>query len=183
MDGSGKSTVANTIKDRLEAEGRSVLIITHPNRETRIGRLQAAFLLKEGKPALLMSIVLYVMDVLHSLTVMKRNKGGYDDVIFVRYSMAVAYLPDDLCKKAYNMICHILPYPDSRIFVDVDPEVAMKRILARGEELEVFETVEKLDKVRRRMLSISEDWTIVDNSRGLDDLMTGVDEIFRSMTK
>ena len=50
------------------------------------------------------------------------------------------------------------------ILVDIDPKEAMSRILSRGEELEMFETEEKLTSVRRRMLSISDDWKIIDNN-------------------
>ncbi len=34
MDGSGKSTIAEMIRCRLEAEDRKVLVITLPNRNT-----------------------------------------------------------------------------------------------------------------------------------------------------
>ena len=74
--------------------------------------------------------------VLHSLDVKRWHSKGYDDVIFVRYSMAAAYLPESLCGKAYEIIEKILPVPDVKVFVDIDAKVAMERILARGEELE-----------------------------------------------
>ena len=54
--------------------------------------------------------------------------------------------------------------PDVKVFVDVDSKTAMERILERGEELEIYETEEKLDKTRRKMQSITEGWIVVDNS-------------------
>ncbi len=175
MDGSGKSTVAEHIGERLRAEGRDVLILPHPNRDTRVGRMGHRLLQTEGKPALVMAIVFYVMDVLRSLCIVKR--GGHDDYVFVRYSMAVAYLPDDLCVFAYRVIERILPTPDLKLIVDVDSDVAMGRIRSRGEDLEVFETGEKLAKVRRRMLSISDGWVIVDNNGDLAHLLDQVDAV------
>ena len=43
MDGSGKSTVAGILKGELEARGRSVLVIAHPNRDTVVGRMELRF--------------------------------------------------------------------------------------------------------------------------------------------
>lgn len=171
MDGSGKSTVAGILADKLESEGRTVLVIAHPNRAIRIGRLELAFLRGDSRLDVILSTLLYIADVLHSLCVMRGRRGRrYDDVIFVRYIMAVAYLPDGLCGRAYRVIERLLPMPDVKVLVDVDPQTAMDRIRGRGEEMEVFETVERLATVRRRMLSLSDGWTVLDNGSGTDDL-------------
>ncbi len=175
MDGSGKSTVADNIRQRLEAEGRNVLVIEHPSRSTRTGHIGHTLLQKEGKPALVMAIGFYIADVVRSLTIMKR--GTYDDYIFVRYSMAVAYLPDKLCNLAYEVIKRVLPTPDVKILVDVDPEIAMGRISVRGEDLEVFETVEKLAKTRRRMLGIDDGWVPLDNNGNIDCTVSEIDRV------
>ena len=156
MDGSGKSTAAGILADKLESEGRTVLVIAHPNRATRIGRLELAFLRGDSRLDVILSTLLYIADVLHSLCVMRGRRGrGYDDVIFARYIMAVASLPDGLGGRAYRVIGRLLPMPDVKVLVDVDPQTAMDRIRGRGEEMEVFETVERLATVRRRMLSLS----------------------------
>ena len=170
MDGSGKSTVAEMIRSRLESEGRSVAVFTHPSRDTVIGRLSLRYLTKEGKAALLCSTAFYIMDILRSLFIMRRGRRRYDDVIFVRYIMAVSYIPERLCRPAYTLISHILPMPDVAVLVDVDPSTALDRICCRGEELEVFETVERLETVRRRMLSLSDGWFVLDNCGGTRDL-------------
>ena len=171
MDGSGKSTAAGILADKLESEGRTILVIAHPNRATRIGRLELAFLRGDSRLDVILSTLLYIADVLHSLCVMRGRRGRrYDDVIFVRYIMAVAYLPDGLCGRAYRVIERLLPMPDVKVLVDVDPQTAMDRIRGRGEEMEVFETVERLATVRRRMLSLSDGWTVLDNGSGTDDL-------------
>lgn len=171
MDGSGKSTVAGIIARNLESRGRRVAVITHPNRDTKIGRAELSMLRKEGKVAMLASTSLYIIDILHSLR-MRRGKAlrGYDDVIFVRYSMAVAYLSDRLCGTAYRVITCILPVPDVTVLMDVDPRTAMDRIRDRGEDLEMFETIEKLESVRRRMLSVSDGWIVIENTGDVAEL-------------
>ena len=169
MDGCGKSTVANIIRDELESRGRKVLVIEHPNKNIVIGRLERAFLEGDSKMHIMMSTVCYIGDVMHSLiTVRGRKYRDYDDIIFVRYSMAVAYISDGLCKTAYDVITRILPTPDVKVLVDVEPEMALSRILSRGENLEVFETDDKLRIVRKRMLSISDGWAVIDNSGDIE---------------
>ena len=183
MDGSGKSTVAGILKGELEVRGRSVLVIAHPNCDTVVGRMELRFLRGDGRLDVIMSTILYVADVLHSLRVMRGRKGrGYDDVIFVRYIMAVAYLPDGMCDRAYGAISRILPMPETKVLVDVDPQVAMGRIFDRGEDLEVFETVERLSAVRERMLRLSDGWEVIDNGSNPEDLAERVRGIIGRMS-
>jgi dTMP kinase len=164
MDGSGKTTSSDFIREQLTEEGRKVLEITHPNQGTPYGRKAAKYLLRDGKAAVMVSTFYYILDVLHSLRVKRKHGKEYDDIIFVRYSLAAAYLPERLCRLAYKLIEFMLPIPDVKIYVDVEPKIALERIYARGEELEMFETEEKLEKTRRRMRMITGSWTTVDNS-------------------
>ena len=170
MDGSGKSTVADELKRMLEARGRRVMMFTHPSDVTVPGRLSAKFLTKTGKAATILSTGFYVMDALRSIASMRINKRKYDDVIFVRYIMAVAYMPEKHYRKLYRDIEIILPMPEVRIFVDIDAETAMQRILSRGEELEMFETVDQLADTRRKMLSLTDNgWIVISNSGELSE--------------
>lgn len=165
MDGSGKSTVAEIIERELTAKGRKVLLITHPNTGNRWGRLASKYLHgKDSKATKLMATVFYILDVLKSLRYKRKHRKEYDDVIFVRYSMAAAYLPMPLINAGYKVIEFVLPVPEVKVFVDIRPEVAYQRILSRGEDLEIFETLESLTKTREKMTMISYNWNIVDNS-------------------
>ena len=167
MDGCGKSSAADFIKEHLEAEGRRVLLITHPNRDIKVGQKEAAWLLKEGTFAKLIATQYYIRDVFHSVRIMKKNgkTQEYDDVIFVRYIMAVSYVPKSLCKFAYKFFKIILPEPDVKFFVDVTAETAMARIDCRGEEIESFENLEDLTKTREKMhMFLYDNWKFVDNN-------------------
>lgn len=164
MDGSGKTTSSDLIRAHLEGHGRKVLEITHPNESTLFGRRAARYLCISGKLAKAMSTIYYILDVLSSLRKKRRFGRDYDDVIFVRYIMAVAYLPESACPRAYRFIAKILPMPDVKIFVDVDADTAMERIIGRGEQLEVFETVDELNKTRRKMMALTDGWYIIDNT-------------------
>lgn len=177
LDGSGKSTVAHMIKEISEERHRSAYVRHHPSSRLT-GKLSRYFLKGRGKTAETVATGFYVLDVLFSLTEMKKLKRNYDDLVFVRYSMAAAYLPEKLMEIAYMVIEKILPQPDKLILVDVDPELAMQRILERGEELEMFESIPHLNKVRKKMMTLSRHgWSLVDNSTTLDDMRRCLSEI------
>ena len=158
----------------MMAEGRKVLFLEHPNDSCRSGKLAHKYLLKDGKFAMILSTTFYIFNVIHSLRFKRKHRKEYDDVIFVRYNMAVAYLPRRLIKSGYKVISFIFPKPDVSIFVDIDPKSAMERILSRGEELEMFESEEKLTKTRNKMLMLTDGWIIVDNNHGMEQTMESV---------
>jgi dTMP kinase len=180
MDGSGKSTAAEMVFEHLQSKGRKVLVITHPNQATISGKLSSKFLHIRGKPSELMATGFYILDVLQSLVSMRRAGRTYDDYIFVRYIMAVGYLPEKLNGPAYDFISKVLPMPDVKIFIDLDAGTSMDRIMSRGESLEVFETEEKLDHVRKKMLRLTEDgWNVVDNSGTVESTNEQLERIVR----
>lgn len=179
MDGAGKTTSSKCLEEYLESQGRRVLRLEHPNRETRLGRTEAELLTKKGKAALVMAILLYITDVTRSIWVMKHRGREYDDVVFVRYIMAVAYLPMKPAKLAYRFFERVFPTPDVEIFIDIDEDTALARILERGEELEVFESREKLRATREKMLALTDGWEIVDNTGTRAETDEQIREILR----
>lgn len=176
MDGCGKSTISTIIKGKLESKGRKVLEITHPNESTFNGRMAKKYLCVHNKLGQTCSTVFYILDVVQSLFRMKRIGKRYDDVIFVRYSLAAAYLPKGIVKTGYDVIEHVLPVPEVKIFVDSNPKVCMERVLERGEELEIFETEDKLKETREKMLLITDSWITVDNSDSIEETEKRIDE-------
>ena len=170
-DGSGKTTVASMLVSELESRGRRALLLNHPNTDTFVGRLEQRFLRGDSRLDVILSTAFYIADVLHSLSVMRGRRGrGCDDVVFVRYSMAVAYLPESACRKADKAVKMLLPTPDVAVLVDIDPDIAIGRIFNRGEDLEVFETAERLSAIRDRMLGISDGWVVLRNNGDMEAL-------------
>lgn len=182
MDGTGKTTIAEEMKSILESRGRKVLLIEHPDRNKIIGRLESRFLQSDsGKIAKIMTTITFIGDVLGSLTNKWLLDAEYDDFIFVRYIMSVAYLPDALALKAYKLISHILPMPKNRVLVDVDVDTAMNRIGNRGDKTELFENKDDLLRTRRIMRELSQDsWIIIDNSDSRDRLSEKLERIVDS---
>ncbi|MCQ2086230.1 MAG: deoxynucleoside kinase [archaeon] len=177
VDGSGKSTIANIIQEKLALCRRRVLVSTHPDSSCLSGRMTSAFLYKDTRIAAVISTIFYVVNILRSLHIKKKLSKKYDDFIFVRYDLAVAYIPERIMCFAYKVILSVLDIPDVRIFVDISPEVAMSRIIGRGNKLEMFETLERLTKVRKKMLSIARNWVIIDNSSSIEQTETSINQI------
>lgn len=172
MDGTGKTTVAEEMKTILESKGHKVLLIEHPDKNKIVGRLESRFLQSDsGNIAKILTTVTFIGDVLGSLTNRWLLDAEYDDFIFVRYIMSVAYLPDAFALKAYGFISRILPMPENRILVDVNVDVAMDRIDNRGDKTELFENRDDLSRTRHMMNELSKDsWIVIDNSDSRDHL-------------
>lgn len=163
LDGCGKDTHARRIAELITSKGGKVMLVSHPSQR-RMGRLSKRALEGSGPCARLIATVFYTADVL--VSVMNLAKERDRTVIFVRYLLGTAYLPERLAPYGYAVFRRLLPFPDLALFIDIEPEVALKRIEARDATREMFETREQLDKVRSVALGLtsSDGWVRVDNS-------------------
>ncbi|MCQ5375628.1 MAG: hypothetical protein NO474_03415 [Methanomassiliicoccales archaeon] len=164
IDGSGKTTHALWIKKYYQKKGESTLIYFHPSEKIP-GKISKAALKKSGKMMQLIAAIFFIFDVLCSLISMKRESKRYDNIIFVRYLMATAYLPERFVDSGYNFFRKLLPTPERLLLIDIDPVIAHSRIAARQEEMEMFEAPDQLEKIRKRMLALAKNnWYVIDNS-------------------
>jgi dTMP kinase len=162
LDGCGKDTHARRIEMFLEQRGEHVTIVAHPS-DRLLGRLSKRSLQGAGLSARLFATVFYIADVLVSVRALKRKSSG--TVIFVRYLLGAAYLPERLTSTGYIFFRKLLPFPDLAFFIDIEPSVALRRIGARGHHPEMFETAEKLGQVRRMAKRLTaKEWITIDNS-------------------
>lgn len=163
LDGCGKDTHARRIADLLAARGTRVVVVSHPSTR-RFGRLSKRALQASGPCARLVATIFYTADVLVSVMRLSRERDG--TVIFVRYLLGTAYLPPTLAPLGYALFRRLLPFPDLPLFIDIEPEVALRRIEARDSTREMFETKEQLERVREVAVDLtsSDGWVRVDNS-------------------
>ena len=178
LDGCGKDTHADRIRKLLESEGLHVALVSHPSKRF-FGRMSKHFLQGTGPVARLFVTLFYTADVLWSV---RWLRGARDEtVIFVRYLMGTAYLPRPLAPVGYQFFRKFLPFPDLALFIDIDPRVAIRRIAARGLTPEMFETLEKLETIRKVARELaSEEWVIVDNSEDGERPFLEVEKIVRN---
>ena len=163
IDGSGKSTVAGWISRYYTCRGENVRVQHHPS-DRLMGRLSARFLRGDGKMMYLLSSAFYMLDVLGSVVRLPLWRRCYDTVVFVRYLLATAYLPDHLARFAYDVFARVLPVPERLLLVDVEPESALRRIETRQHKEEMFENLPALVMVRERALSLASTWDVLDNN-------------------
>ncbi len=165
LDGSGKSTQARLIRRRAEEKGMTCILRAHPSSDSLLGRLARGCLLLEGGRAHAAASLLYLLDVARSLLVYGWRRVDY--LVFVRYLMGTAYLPEPLHRVAYLFLYRVVPRSSHMYFIDVSPEEAHRRIEAVRSRREMFESLEKLREVRGRALSLAAvgPWRVIDGDR------------------
>ena len=93
LDGCGKDTQVNLLVDAYENRGRDVTVRSHPCCDNKFGRKSKQALLKKGKVNKIKATLYFGLDALRSVQMYYYNKDT-DVLIFSRYTMAVAYLPN-----------------------------------------------------------------------------------------
>jgi dTMP kinase len=177
IDGSGKSTYARWIKEYYESTGESVLIRIHPS-ERFLGSLTRTTLQGKDRMQRLLASLLFIGDVLSSLCSLRKDGQRNDTIIYVRYLMATAYLPERYTQLGYDFFARILPIPRRLLLVDIDPQVALRRIEDRNEAKEMFEDIENLRKIRKKILKLaSKGWTVIENDVDMDRMPPGLIKI------
>ncbi len=177
IDGSGKSTYACWIKENYESRGEKVLVRIHPSARF-LGKLTRKTLHGKGRILRLVASVFFIGDVLSSLSFLRMDRRRYDTLIYVRYLMATAYLPERYIQLGYDFFAKILPVPKRLLLVDIDPNVALRRIEERKETKEMFEDLESLRKIRRKVLRLaSKDWIVIENNVDVDQMPPALEKI------
>ena len=174
LDGSGKSTQAEMLCDYIQSQGKSYVLRSHPSDDNYLGRKGRAYLLQAGSYARIMASVLYMLDVIRS--VVKHRWSGKEYVVFVRYLMGTAYLPSPLHRTAYFFFKLLMPLGDHMFFIDVTPEEAHNRIEENRTEIEMFESLDKLQKIRGKLLELAQrkEWMIIDGNQSLDAIQSEI---------
>jgi dTMP kinase len=78
-----------------------------------------------------------------------------DFIIFVGYLMGTAYLPSPLDMLTYNFFSSIIPKSNKMFFLDVRPIESAIRIAKDQKETEMFESLNALEEVRAKALSLT----------------------------
>jgi dTMP kinase len=182
LDGVGKDTHARLIKKRYEAAGNRVIIRSHPESDNLFGLRAKKALLGTGKVNRLIASVFYALDVLRSLRLYYQTPN-HDTLIMVRYLIGTAYLPGKLAEIAYQVFDHFVPTSEYMFFLDASPTVLSERIQQRKEK-EMFETYEKLVRVRKRALGLVKgQWHIIDTEQSIECTFSTIEQILTQLDK
>jgi dTMP kinase len=175
LDGVGKDTHAQLIRQRYEKRGETVIVRSHPESDNFYGRAAKKALLGKGKINQLKASVFYALDVMYSLRRYYR-KPSSDTLIMVRYLMGTAYLPRRLTHLGYRFFEKLVPTSQYMFFLDATPEELMERMKLRS-ETEMFETLESFLKVRKKALDLAQGWHIINTKGSIEETFHAIEKI------
>jgi dTMP kinase len=155
LDGSGKTTQIEMLRDRLQGGGAACYLTAEPT-ELPTGKFVRSVLQQKVTTDPRTLAMLYAADRIEHLFhpeegVLHKLGEGYHVIASRYYFSSLAYqseFADPGWIASLNLMAKRTLPADITIFLDLDPGVSMQRIAARGEAKELFETREKLTHVR-----------------------------------
>lgn len=177
MDGSGKSTQAEYLCKHLDALEKTCILRAHPAEDNYFGRNSREYLLKKGKTAHVFASIFYLLDVIRSIVLYHGKPVDY--VVFVRYLMGTAYLPESLYMIGYRFFHWLVPKSPYMFFIDTSPAEAHQRIESNRQEKEMFESLEKLEKVHKKVSTIASrpEWIILNGDQSEELIFEEIKQI------
>lgn len=159
IDGSGKTTLATSMKSILESEGYAVMITAEPT-DGPIGRL----LRSEQVDSPRAEALLFVADrACHTESMMASVEKGVVVICDRYYGSTLAYQSASSTEPVFDigflemLNDRVISEPDITFVLDIDPEESLRRVDVRGEQKSKFERLEFQKRVRENYLRISEE--------------------------
>lgn len=157
LDGSGKTTQIELLRDRLQSAGHACYLTAEPT-ELPTGKFLRSVLQKKVQADPKTVAALFAADRIEHLFhpeegLLRKLEEGFHVIASRYYFSSLAYQSehaDPGWVASLNLLAKRTLPADVTIFLDLDPEVSMQRIEARGGVKELFETKEKLTDVRER---------------------------------
>lgn len=170
IDGAGKTTQIDLLTKRLQAEGRRVYRTAEPTESVSGGLLRDA-LSGVSKRSSCEMAALFVLDrIFHNTNpvngIEKMLADGVDVICDRYYYSSLAYQgseTDAAWVRDMNLNCPEIRRPDLCIFLDLTPEQSMARIGKGRVTTEIYENVDRLERVRSQFYSVFE--TLRDTDR------------------
>ncbi len=183
LDGAGKDTHARLIVEKYVSQGERVIFRSHPENDNHYGLKAKEALLGEGKINHIKAALYYAADVIRSLRLYHdKDDAPIDTLVFSRYLLGVAYLPNPLGKTLYKILATILPTTRYMFFLDVEPEESLRRLSQRDEH-EMFENLEDLTKTRQKALELVDDWYIINTCGSIENVQNTIENILDDLDK
>jgi dTMP kinase len=158
IDGTGKTTIANILKERLEALGHSVVMYKEPTNETEAGKkIRASYV--EGRASLEQELEWFIEDREWNVTTRIIPALAENKIVFLdRYFFSTACYQGVRKNNDWISILELnrkkFPEPDLTIIFDLDVQVAIKRIMRYRESANTFEGMQYLRDVRALFLEM-----------------------------
>lgn len=189
LDGSGQSTQAALLKDFFSEKGKEVVLTKEPTLDSRSGKKLRKILYKEIEVDPREIQELMVQDRREHLenTIIPALKEGKTVVCDRYFFSTLAYgAADGLDFEWLVEINNQFLYPDIIFLLKVSPEVCMKRIMERGEEIALFEKKQKLSlvwEVYKALPSRFNSVYVIDGEKSIPKVSEQIIEIINKQTK
>lgn len=188
LDGSGKSTQIDMLKDRLQGRGEACYLTAEPT-ELPTGRFIRSILQQEITADPRTVAALFAADRIEHIHhpeegMLRKLADGYHVIASRYYFSSLAYQSDDADPgwiAALNLLAKRTLPADITIFLDLEPDISLQRIEARGEARELFETKEKLTHVRENFHLAFEHFSDGENIHIIDasaDVVTVAEKVW-----
>ena len=170
IDGSGKSTQAKLLAERLQKAGHKVHCTSEPT-SSPIGSLIRDIFKHKFEADHRTIAGLYVADRLEHLLnktdgILKKMDEGYtvitDRYYFSSYAYQGTHMSLDWVIEANSLSAELLR-PDLNVFIDITPELSAERITAGRNSIELYENIENLRHVREKYLESFERLKLKEN--------------------
>ena len=175
IDGSGKTTQARLLADKLKAEGREVFLTAEPTAYPSGIALREALGGKVKKTECQMAVMFVEDRIVHNVHpetgIRALLERGVDVICDRYYYSTLAYqgeTTDYAWVKSMNLLCPEISRPDVCIYVDLLPEQSLERISKGRDSVEIYENIETLTAVREKFLFVVKDLSTTDNVKIID---------------
>lgn len=174
IDGSGKTTLRDAIRDALSGMGCDTVVTAEPT-DGRVGGLLRA----GGTDNQFAEALLFVADrACHTDEIKALLERGTNVVCDRYYASTLAYQsagsdgPDYGLLVTLNRLATI--EPDLTFVLDLDPELGLSRVDDRGEERSKFEMLDFQRRVRANYLSLAEErgFAVLDATQSKEELLS-----------
>ncbi len=181
IDGSGKSTQVKLLTENLKKAGHKIYFTFEPT-DSPIGSVIRNILNHRIEADHKTIAGLFLADRLDHLLnktngILKKLEEGFtvisDRYYFSSYAYHGAHMSIDWVIEA-NSLCADLLRPDLNIYIDVAPEIGIKRLNSGRNSADLFENIENLKKVKEKYFEAFEKLTskekvfITDGNRSSD---------------
>ncbi len=183
IDGSGKTTISSYIAELLRQKGYKVKVFKEPGDSEYGKKIKNSE--ERLSPEEELELFLKDREIDVKKNILPALQKGYVVVMDRYYLSNIAYqsargIDAKLIREKNEKIA---PKPDLTILLDVEPEIALKRIRGRS-RLTPFEKLGYLRKVRKYFLeNMGETTVVVDASKPLEKVKEEVKKIIDSKLK
>ncbi|MFX1378064.1 MAG: dTMP kinase [Promethearchaeota archaeon] len=185
-DAAGTTTHSLLLKDFLESKSFKVYLTQEPS-QSKIGKLIREFLKNKDIPPSTDALLFAADRNLHYNNEIKKKLEEGFIVISDRYiESSIVYQSaqsEDISVEWVKEINKFVELPDITIILDIDPKIALAR--KKNENLEKFEHITFLDKVRNLYLKRAEEegYYIINSDDIIEIVQERIQEIIMSKLK